>query len=167
MFFEIITLAVVFTAFVAILRNLGKKLSKNEPTETLDSPAVQGGERLNGEPDTKATVESALLVLKPDNADINDNDRLLQEARKSYERALQFMQTAKGFSPVGILGEQTIFRYLYAKGYLYEFFDTLSENNQRKQMTEDILTWNRLSYKRVVNPLPFYESHAQALGELA
>lgn len=85
------------------------------------------------------------------------NKKNEEEHKKQFiiNKVEKFLKGSKFIEPIARWREENIYRYILNNGYLYEFEDTMSENNQRIGIDEDFLCFKRLCYKRVNNPLDF------------
>lgn len=66
-----------------------------------------------------------------------------------------FLKTSKFEDPIIKWRNEDVYRYIFNDGYVYEFEDIMTENNQKIGMDEDFLCFKKLCYKRVTNPVEF------------
>ena len=69
-----------------------------------------------------------------------------------------FLRSSQFIDPIANWRNEKVYRYILNNGYLYEFDDFMTENNQRIGMDEDFLCFKQMTYKRVNNPQEFLEN---------
>ena len=75
-----------------------------------------------------------------------------------------FLKTSKFVEPIAKWREEDVYKYVFNDGYLYEFEDIMTENNQKVGMDEDFLCFKRLFYKRVANPVDFMSKFSESIA---
>lgn len=93
------------------------------------------------------------------------NEQLLHRKRRDEikQELDSFLKNSHFFTPIAQWRNKTIYEYIFNKeGYLYQFEEIMSENNQIAGRDEDQLCFERLNYKRIKNPTEFLEKNAEA-----
>lgn len=82
----------------------------------------------------------------------------LLRRKNIINRIDMFLRTSQFIDPIANWRDEKVYRYILNNGYLYEFDDFMTENNQRIGMDEDFLCFKQMTYKRVNNPQEFLEN---------
>jgi hypothetical protein len=88
----------------------------------------------------------------------------LERRKRILERVEKFVKGSKLVEPIAKWKNDTIYKYVFNDGYLYEFEDILVESNQRIGIDEEYLCFKQVCYKRVNNPLDFMEKFGKDLN---
>lgn len=97
-------------------------------------------------------------------AQLNVVKEELERRKRILERVEKFVKGSKLVEPIAKWKDETIYKYVFNDGYLYEFEDILVENNQRIGIDEEYLCFKQICYKRVNNPLDFMEKFGKELN---
>lgn len=99
------------------------------------------------------------------------NDKKIKEGLLKRELLIKkietnvkvFMENANFFEPIMRWQNKDIYKFIYNKGYLYEFSDLLSEADNKIGVDENALYFDRMFYKRVNNPDVFISKYSERL----
>ena len=72
----------------------------------------------------------------------------LERRKKIVEQVEEFLTSAIYFEHIGNWNKEKVFKYISNQGKIYEFFEFMSENNQKIGIDDDWLCFKRMSYKR-------------------
>lgn len=77
------------------------------------------------------------------------------DAYKELERRKHIIEQVEGFltgalylEHIGNLNKEKVYKYIANQGKIYEFFDFMTENNQKIGIDENWLCFKKMSYKR-------------------
>lgn len=99
------------------------------------------------------------------------NDKKIKEGLLKRELLIKkietnvkvFIENANFFEPIMRWQNKDIYKFIYNKGYLYEFSDLLSEADNKIGVDENMLYFDRICYKRVNNPDLFISKYSENL----
>ena len=94
------------------------------------------------------TIQKETKLLQRESQD------LLRKANV-MNRVNEFLKNAFFLEKIGFWQENIIYRYIFNQGYLYEFFEILSKQQDKIGIDEDDLCFHQMCYKRVVNTSDF------------
>jgi len=98
------------------------------------------------------------------NTQLNVLKEELDRRAKIIKRVEEFVKGSKFIEPIATWRNDNIYKYVFNEGYLYEFNEILSENNQRVGIDEESLCFKQFCYKRVVNSSDFIQKFGKALA---
>lgn len=78
-----------------------------------------------------------------------------------------FLKDSRYFEPIAKVQDKNVYKYIYNKGYLYEFKDFLPRENDKKVflMNEEALSFDYMYYTRITPSKEFVEKHLASIPE--
>lgn len=104
-------------------------------------------------------VKKQYLIKKQQTVIENKFKEHIAETFKNLSNVQLFLENSVFYNPIANWNNAIIYQYVFNDGYLYEFNSTLSQMNEKTSITEDLLYFNQLSYKRVNDPQLFIKKY--------
>lgn len=72
----------------------------------------------------------------------------LEKRKNIIEQVENFLSGAKYYEHIGNWNKEKIYKYISNQGMTYEFFEFMTDDNQRIGIDDDWLCFRKMSYKR-------------------
>ena len=105
----------------------------------------------------KKSIELEAKLETVDHGSTIDLQQEMQRRNRIKEKVEEFLKESKFFDPIATWRNEKIYKFIFNKGYLYEFDEIMPENNQRIGLDDNFLCFKQLNYKRVNNPEEFIQ----------
>jgi len=95
---------------------------------------------------------------------LNKNQEESNRKEQILNRVEEFIKGSKFVEPIATWKGEKIYKYIFKDGYLYEFKDTFTDNNQKIGIDDEFLCFKQICYKRVTDPTEFIQKFGKQLG---
>lgn len=86
--------------------------------------------------------------LKENNELTEVNHKELERRKKIVEQVDNFLQGALFLEHVGNWNKEKVYKYIFNENKLYEFYDFMTEDNQKIGIDDSWLCFKKMAYKR-------------------
>jgi hypothetical protein len=103
------------------------------------------------------TTENTIKLFQKENKELAKESQDLLRKASIINKVNEFLQHALFLEKIGFWQENIIYKYIFNKGYLYEFYETLSKKQDKIGIDEEFLCFHQMCYKRVINTADFIQ----------